>query len=284
MNFLLTTFFHKLTEPVLLLASRGLVLDNARTAQELEHITMLLTRASSMDGVHASMLPGIAVHVPWPAGLDAVRTRTLDSVVDDRIPAEAALELMEQVARAAAPLQIICRFDDDGAYEELQEMRRGAPANSVVLLGDDNPLLTRSREAFEIGQLLALLACDEEADGTLGDAFLLDDTPDWSVELGERLTAALVDQCLISVDKPERTGFKFADFEYYRARLAELGKRLDDRLSVSEAADPLLYVGQLMAIAAGTRDSRTRLVNLVALLELLLTRNPDAVASTSRTR
>ena len=69
MNFLLTTFFHKLTEPVLLLASRGLVLDNARTAQELEHITMLLTRASSMDWVHASMLPGIAVHVPWPAGL-----------------------------------------------------------------------------------------------------------------------------------------------------------------------------------------------------------------------
>ncbi len=276
MNFLLTTFFHELSEPVMLLASRGLVLDNARTDEELERITMLLTRASSMDGVHASMLPGMAVHVPWPAGLETVRTRTLNSVVDDRIPAEAALALMEEVARAAAPQQIICRFDDDGAYEALQESRGSVPANAVVLLHDDNPLLTRSREVFEIGQLLALLACDEEAEGTLGDAFLLDPKPDWSVELGERLTAALVARCLISVDKPGRTGFKFADFEYYSARLAEVGRRLDDRLSVSEATDPLLYAGQLMAIAAEMRDSRTRLVNLVALLELLLTRNPDS--------
>lgn len=276
MNFLLTTFFQELSEPVMLVASRGLVLDNARTDEELEHVTMLLTRAASMDGVHVSMLPGIAIHVPWPAGLATVRTRTLDSVVDDQIPAEAALALMEEVARAAAPQQIICRFDDGGAYDELQEIRGSVPAKSVVLLSDDNPLLTRSREAFEIGQLLALLACDEDTEGTLGDAFILDHTPDWSTELGEKLAAALVTRCLISVDKRGQTGFKFADFEYYSARLATVGRRFDDRLSSSEATDPLLYAGQLMAIAAETRDSRTRLVNLVALLELLLTRKPDS--------
>jgi len=276
MNFLLTTFFHQLSDPVPLMASRGLVLDNARTREELEHITMLLTRASSMDGVHTSMLPGLAVHVPWPAGLDAVRTRTLDSVVDERVPAKAAVELMRQLGHAAAPLQIICRFDDDGAYTELQNMRRRAPPNSVVLLGDDNPLLTRSREAFEICHLLALLACDEEAEGALGDRFLLDATPEWSIELGERLSSALVARCLISTDTSARTGYKFADFQHYRARLIEQGKRLDDRLSVRDGTDPLLYAGQLMAIAARTRDTRTRLVNLVALLELLLTRTPDS--------
>jgi len=276
MNFLLTTCYQQLSDPVMLVPSRGLVLDNVRTDDEFAHVTMLLTRAASMDGVHFSMLPGIAVHGPWPAGLAAVRTRTLNSILDDHIPAEAALTLMEEVARAAAPQQIICRFDDGGAYDALQEIRASMSANEVVLLNDDNPLLTRSREAFEIGQLLALLACDEDSEGTLGDSFILDHTPDWSVQLGEKLAAALVARCLVSVGDRGQTGFKFADFGYYSARLTAVGKQFDGCLGSREAADPLLYAGQLMAIAAEARDSRTRLVNLVALLELLLTRNPDA--------
>lgn len=276
MNFLLTTFFNDLAEPLTLMASRHLLLDNPRTEQELDHITMLLTRASSMDGVHATMLPGIAVHVPWPEGLDSIRARTLDAVADDKIPAEAARHLMAEMVEAAAPQQVICRFDDSGAYDELLEIRSNSPANSFVLLHDDNPLLVRSREAYQIGQLIALLACDEEAEGALGETFILDDTPDWSVELGENLTAALVARLLISTDRPGQAGYRFADLNYHSARLAEIGGRLDERLSSKPATDPLLYAGELLAIAAGTRDSRIRLVNLVALLELLHTRNPDA--------
>ncbi len=237
---------------------------------------MLLARASSMDGDHASMLPGLAVHTPWPYGLEAVRARTLDSVVDDQIPAETGLALMEAVAGAAAPQHVICRFDDGGAYEELKESRRSLPAHSFILLHHDNPLLIRSREAFQIGQLLALVTCDEEAEGTLGDAFILDDTHDWSVSLGDKLTMVLVNRCLLSTEGRGSTGFKFADFDHYSSGLAEAGGRLDDRLQSRETSEPLLYAGQLLAIAAETRDSRIRLSTLVALLELLLTRNPDA--------
>lgn len=227
MNFLITSFFKELDRPFPLLASRGLVLDNPRTEEELQRLAMLLARASSMDGDHASMLPGLAVHTPWPYGLEAVRARTLGSVVDDRIPRDTALTLMEAVARAAAPQHVICRFDDQGAYEELTESRRGLPARSFILLHHDNPLLTRSWEAFEIGQLLALVACDEEAEGTLGDAFILDDTHDWSVSLGEKLTMALLNRCLISTEGRASTGFKFADFDHYSPRLAEAGRQLE---------------------------------------------------------
>jgi hypothetical protein len=276
MNFLLTTFFKDLTEPITLLESRGLVLDNPRSEKELDHVTQLLTRAFSMDGVHVSMLPGIAVHAPWPDGLDAIRARTLAAVTDDEIPAEAALALMAQIAQAAAPHHVICRFDDSGAYEELVEMRKDSPPNSFVLLHDDHPLVKRSREAFQLGHLIAVLACDEGDEDTLGLTFILDDTPDWSVELGELLASAMVARLLISTDRAGPGGWRFADLDYYSTRLAEIGGQLDQRLGTTPTTDPLLYAGELMAIAAATRDGRTRLVNLVALLELLLTRNPDA--------
>lgn len=156
MNFLITSFFKEMDEPLTLLKSRGLVLDNPRTAVEIDHITMLLTRATSMEGVHTPMLPGIAVHSSWPDGLDAVRNRTLAAVVDDQIPADHGLDLMEEVASAAAPQLVLCRFDDEGEFDALSKLRDTLAPHTFLLLDDDNPLIARSREAFEIGHLLAI--------------------------------------------------------------------------------------------------------------------------------
>jgi hypothetical protein len=229
MNFLITSFFKEIDEPLTLLASRGLVLDNPQTEVEIHHITMLLTRATSMEGIHVSMLPGIAVHSSWPDGLDAVRNRTLAAVTDDQIPAERGLDLMEEVASAAAPQIVLCRFDDEGEYDALEKARDNLAPGSFILLDDENPLVVRSREAFEIGHLLAILACDTDKEGDLRDTFILDDTPDWSVTLGESLTYSLVNQCIVRAgpDRPEGKGFSFADLDHYGPRLQEAGQHLD---------------------------------------------------------
>jgi hypothetical protein len=159
----------------------------------------------------------------------------------------------------------------------LEKARDNLGPRSFILLDDDHPLITRSREAFEIGHLLAILACDIDKEGDLRDTFILDDTPDWSVTLGESLTYSLVNQCMVRAgpDKPEGKGFSFVDLDHYGARLQEAGQYLDDRLCMKDNGAPLLYASELMAIAARTRDIRTKLVNLVALIELLLARNPD---------
>jgi hypothetical protein len=55
-----------------------------------------------------------------------------------------------------------------------------------------------------------------------------------------------------------------------------VGGLLDQRFSTFDSDDPLLYAAELLSLARSSADTRTSLVNLVGLLELLLARNPDS--------
>jgi hypothetical protein len=276
-NFLVTTFFDALVEPVELVRSRGIVLDNPRTDEELDYAHSVLGRAVAAESSSRSTLVGIAAHSLWPDAFQDVRRSAWNEFDDDRIPHAVGEAMLDSLAEAAAAQIVLYRFDDEGATEGLRAAQSGLGRNEFVMLAEDSPLFVRASEAFQIGHLLSLLTVATEDEGELYETFLLSDTPEWSLGLGSSLASSLLSRCLISArpDEPDN-GLKFASLRYYQRLLMEAGRLLDPLVEPAAGQVPILYAGELLSIALAARDERTRLLSIVAMLELLLTRRPDA--------
>lgn len=277
MNFLLTTFFARLDEPMPLLASPALVLENLTDTDECERARRLFRRAVHLDGESVRIIPGLAAHATWPPGLGDLRRQIRELPEGGGIPADLGYELLDRLADEAIKDLVVCRFDDEGQAAYLKAETAELGADSFIMLDSDAPLISGANRAFRICNLMGLLVDDEKAEdsGGIRKSFLLGESLAWSAELGDNICRSLLNHGLYSIDDRGATGFEFTDLDFFQDRLIQVARLIDQRLAESDD-NVILYSAELLSVATHSPDIRTSIVNLVGLLELVLTRNPDS--------
>jgi hypothetical protein len=265
-SFLVTHYFLPFHDPVEFAPSLGFYLDNPRSPEELKAVedffaeTLLERRSSREPDDHL-----------WSAQIDEFvkMGEIAETVFSDRP--------MHRLARMA----VVMRFDDEGAVAELEQMREEAgkdPAPGFFLLEDDHPLVRNAKALDSFCGLVALLAHTEhrEYNGTTityPDLWL--DHPDnasdiiVSSDVYMQLARAF-DRELIEAHPNDAWRY----FPFISKNLLSAARRLEAAYARGDS-EILRFVGDLLVTARETRDPKLRIMLLVSVLELLVTRSPD---------
>lgn len=279
MNILMTTYIYPLAEKMLLSEKLNAYLDNPRTDEEIEAVTGYIRRAYISES---------AFRFPEYSDEDIV---TLEGIIlrfcegfSDADPYVKQFcdtydrgSLYEFMAR----MWIVARYDDEGQIEVERQRRkeyRDKGELVVALYEQEHPILRNSRRLVEYSYLLSLLT--HTHDDYTGYSFVLDSDPSQFGldEVNTKLCLYFFIFGLLSQESREDVEseeLRWQLFPFIRPEL-EGNARLLDAAFEAGFEDKLMYVASLLkTVGEDLADEKFKLVILVSIIELLLTRNPD---------
>lgn len=276
-DFLLTSYFYPLSEPLVLSPSFGFALDNPRTRDEIEAVEDYLHRA--YESGHDIRLPphSSEQYLTIEQALFNIRDAVAE---EDAYVREAFTEYeQEQLFTFIARNWIVARFENQGHGDDLRRQHREYRAKgirTVTILEDDHPLV-RQREALASYTYLLSLLLHDEVEDYNGRSLLVDPDPFEPSQPVTRVWWRLLQATIVATDYPRNrdqpTAWTF--FPVIRESLPLVASRLE-RLLDGQRAETLLYIGGILRITGHeTRDDRVRVLLLTSILELLLTHNPN---------
>lgn len=279
-NFLLTKYFFPLSQPIPLSSFLNFEFDNPRTDQEIAYAKR------HISDLYESGIVGV---LPQHSKEDVV---TLDLVVKSfRDTYSKDSEYVKIFFRGykkkdvfdyLAKMWCVIRFDDrgeiesiDNAYKEMHE--KGEVG--VILLNDESLIAKNSETLVKYSDLLALLSHTEGKD-YFGRDFIFEPDQLHERKLFHDLTNHLV--MLYSTNYAYKTRVEDHDglswiFDWKLGSKKILNNAaLLEKVFANGKTEQLLYVGNLLGIANRTRDIKIRILILTSIIELLVTRSPDA--------
>ena len=280
MNILMTTYIYPLAEKVLLSRKLNAYLDNPRTDEEVEAVAGYIKRAYSVES---------AFRFPEYSDEDIV---TLEGMISGFCEAFSGVDpyvkqfcgtydrdsLYEFMAR----MWVVARYDDEGQVEVERQQRkeyRDKGEAVVALYEQEHPILKNSRRLAEYSYLLSLLT-HTHPDEYTGYSFVLDSDPS-QFGLDEINTQLCLRFFMFGMfseqprEEVESEELRWQLFPFIRPEL-EANTRLLDAAFEAGLEDKLMYVASLLkTVGEDLADEKFKLVVLVSIIELLLTRNPD---------
>lgn len=276
MEFLLTSYIYPLKDPVLLSSHLGFCLDNPRTELELKVVSDYLLRAYES---------GYDFKFPVQSEEPIV---TIENALSDFREAFSSRDMFvaetfknyssDTVFDFLASIWIIARFDDEGLGNELRQEHQRMRDNSTfgfIMLEDEHPLIKKSEDLASYCFLLSLLSHTEN-NSYFGRTFLIDPQPLDDDRPVEKVWSEFLVFHMASHHYPNsQDELSWMFLPYAKERLCQVASKLDVAFA-NDQTSKLLYIGSLLKIVGyDTRDTRTRLVLLSSIIELLLTHNPD---------
>lgn len=266
-SFRVTQYVRPLQDPVPLAPSLGFFLDNPRLPDEIDAVQALFRETLKLPGAG------------WSESF-----RWWDNQIDEFLRAgdlpvasDPALDAMGRLARMA----VVARFDDEGTSAEIHTMRdQFDPAAGLgfFLLDDDHPLV-RNEKALGAFCAVVSLLIHTEGEEYFGESFLYDDL--WLEIPRQAVGAIVITDMMIQLQRTHRPDYVSAQpkeaWRHYPLVIDSLraaGRRLEAAYTRGDG-EKLRFVGELLVSARNTHDVKLRLLALVSVLELLLTRNPD---------
>jgi hypothetical protein len=272
MPFLVTRFLYPISGRFTLSSSPPIYLANPETAEDEERLLSLLVRAFS---------PGKLLRLDAVADANSV---LLDHPVDELFkrlglpPAPTTLSGTSRVLlKRLVPLYVLAYYDGSEWDPLPVKRKKPIPLEVTEFEDPDSPYERNARCAENLSALLTLLALDYS--GYYGTQLFYGEDIHYSPD---RVESQLASDLLLSVYRLEHPEFGNHagdnDDEVFNFRL------MSERLGANAAAfralsasdrERLLYAGRLLWQASnGAGDERLRLLLVVGVLELLLTRNP----------
>lgn len=254
-------------------------LDNPRTDEEIEAVTGYIRRAYSAES---------AFRFPEYSDEDIV---TLEGIilrfcegfsdVDPYVKQFCDTYDRDSLYEFMARMWIVARYDDEGQIEVERQRRkeyRDKGELVVALYEQEHPILRNSRRLVEYSYLLSLLT--HTHDDYTGYSFVLDSDPSQFDlnEVNTKLCMRFFMFGMLSQESREDIAseeLRWQLFPFIRSEL-EGNARLLDTAFEAGIEDKLMYVASLLkTVGEDLADEKFKLVVMVSIIELLLTRNPD---------
>lgn len=276
MHIALTTYLYPIEGVIPLSPELGLTIANPQTEEERDRVYRYLSRSYGADHDIA----------PPPYSEDGIVTvesvfeRLAEALEETDATGLRKLPVFEREfpVEGVAEMAVLVRWDSTDAEIEVSRdlaERRAQGERVLAIWGDDAPEIVHKQNIESYCHLLGLLVIPEPQD------------------FGTTLLAATEDE-LMPMHPPSRYWMNFmtlAHFAYtwpdsredgrwqffpaIRDHLLDEAGVLDQALQ-SERRERLLYVGHLLHQASGARrDSRSQILFLTSVLELLLTHSPN---------
>lgn len=290
MNFLLTRYIHPIEHPIILSEKLGISLDNPRSIEEIELIANYLK--VSLDSPNIMYSYGYPNRLPMsayskPANYVTIRSAFKQLYKEYSKSDKYLKEFFKNNSQKngfefLAKMWIIARFDDKGAFDELKKQHEGLYAKGeggwVSFLDSDHPIYKLSERIVNYSYLLSVLLRSPLEELSSNASFLLHTSideirePKIDAHVNATITSWAV-SCFPYRGRDTEISIRF--FFSIRNKIEETAHILESILD-TKSIDKLLYVGSLLSVAGNKiEDSRWRLVTLVSIIEMLLTRNPD---------
>jgi hypothetical protein len=266
-SFRATRYVRPLRDPVPLAPSLGFFLDNPREPEEIEVLEAFYRETLKLPGAKRS--ESLAW---WDKGINEyLRAGDLTVASDPTVDA------MGRLARMA----VVARFDDENTSAEIRTLRDEFDPSvgpGFILLEDDHPLVRNDKALGAFCALLSLLV-HTEGEKYFGESFVYDDL--WLDHPREAVNAVVLADVTLQLYRTHRPDITSAHpkdaWNYYPFvvdSLLSTGRRLETAYTRGDS-ELLRFAGDLLVSARKTQDAKLRLLALVSILELLLTRNPD---------
>jgi hypothetical protein len=276
MEFLITQYIYPLAEKVTLSGPLGFWLDNPQTELEISVVEDYLRRA--YESGYDYRLPACSDEPIVTIEGALMRFRDALSSEDDYVSRVFDTYSREHIFAFLARMWVIARFDDEGMGDRLRAESRKMREEGVhgfFLLDDSDPLITKAEALADFCALLSLLIHSEGED-YFGRQLLIDPQPVDRLRPVQRAWQTFMMFGMASHLYP-KIGDS-ADWMFLpnvRTRISEVVPWLEEAFD-GGCQERLLYVGSVLKTAAQhSLDTRTQIVLLTSIIELLLTRNPD---------
>jgi hypothetical protein len=286
MNFKLTSFIFPIEKPILFSNHFKLYLDNPRTKEEIDHLTSLFVLSYESEN-NTLRLP---IESDEPIF-------TLSRIVENfnRVFQEES-KYIEQIVKSyrqediyeyIAKMFVIVRFEDMGEYQRLQEEKESEEEGtiSLVILEDEHPIIKNSNNLKQFCSLLSLLINDE-GKSYYGSSFLQEEAIENIQKYGiyEGLSSNIMMWSFVihhaESHYKENKEIKEWDkgmwyfFPYFKEKLLQKSTKIDKFINANNE-EKILYISKILHLTSNIHDEKIRLLNLVGLIELLLTHNPN---------
>lgn len=283
MNFILTKYIYPIMKKVCISKKFGVYLDNPRSDEEIESIKRFIKSSNET-----------AERLGW-----APNNKDLGS--DDYITIENTIKEFKKnycsdinvkvffqkndfddIYGLLAKMWVIARYNDEGELDNIKEQyelirKENIPA--LIMIDDKSPISRNSKLMKDYCCLLSLLINTDKS-GYSGQSFLMDTNhykpfPSSKESFHRVFTMFMV----FSYSKPDKERDKNSLWELYPyiiECIVENSNILNSIFNEEKALKKLMFVANMLKVAGeGTEDYKLKVVTLVSIIEMLLTRNPD---------
>jgi len=283
MNFLLTTYIYPLEEKIILSNNLGITLDNLRTQAEIEYVARYLkVSLNSPDPMYGY---GYTSRLPVNAPKEYLSIKLalkefykkhknnnyyLRNFYKDN-PQKDVFEFL-------AKMWVVARFDDEGAFEKLaaenEEMRKSGD-NWVGFLTGEHPIYKNSERLVDYAHILSMILRPNEDEYSYDVTILLHTSIDTlrTPKIDNKLNTALLYWAFSRLPTSKENKYNWRLFENAEEDIQEKSKNLE-RILDDRSINKVLYIGSLLKISSEA-DVKIKLILLVTIIEMILTRNPD---------
>lgn len=287
MNFILTRYIYPINEPIVLSEKLGITLDNARTESEIALIKTYLK--VSLDSPSKMYSYGFSRRLPMNSKEDILTYKSVFKLFRKEYSKNDSYarhffknNSIQDGFLFLSKMWIIARFDDEGALLELKKQREELESTGetgwFTILDSNHPIPKKSKRLVDYSHLLTMLCRSREDEFSNTFSFLLHDNREELREpkIDNELNMFLFLWSLMAYPyKDKETDNNWLDFPKVRNKLINKAKELENVFD-DRSQDKILYLGSLLtAFGNETKDERFRLIILVSILEMMLTRNPD---------
>lgn len=276
MNFLFTTYIYPLQEPVVLSPKLGISLDNPRSEDEISYVEEYLKNSheNSPDLVFPPNSDEEIITLDWV--FECFSEKYLQKNFQSEFN-------NENIYRKYARCWIIARFNDHGSIEELKTTRKemsDKKNHSLILLEDDHPILSGSKNLKNYFSLLSLL-CHTEGAEYYGRQIITDSienhmephVPNRDIWRHPFLSFMFFATEKSSKNEKDSSDWRF--FQNLKPIILKAAGQIETTFQ-EEDTENLLYIGSILDLVTKTSsEDKTKILFLTSILEFLLTHNPD---------
>lgn len=280
MNFLLTNYIYPIRSPLILSESLGICLDNPRSEEEISYVENYL-KFSHENSPEPSFPPNSEEEL---ISLEWVLKKFEENCIKQD---EYAIELLRQIKdeniyRKHSKLWIIARYDDQGEYQRLKEIRTTMEEDErgLIILDEDHPIEIQKSNTINYFSLLSLL-CHSQPNDYYGRQILIDNEfSDMERHIPNRHLwhhHYLIFMIHSTADDWEERedSMNWIFFPKAKEKILETTSLLEQTIK-KENPENMLYLGSVLkTVAESNTEDKVRILFLTSILEFLLTHNPD---------
>lgn len=291
MFFLLTNFIYPIEEPISLSEHFGFVFDNVRTDEEIEFVSRLIKNSwdlsQSVDGPEFKRMP-MEKEVP---GYDvATFEKMIEKFLRTHKNEETASKQMTSIrGNEEAIIDFYCknwviiRFVNDELIKEAddyikykKEISKKQGGRLVFLIDGEDRFSKRLELLVAYCYVISLLTGDEEY---FGWCFLITQTQEEVANFYPNIPimGSILEQNigLYPTIKPDPSAYRY-NFGDFVNSTSFVTNQIDEKLRIQAVdKDTILYIGKILKVVSEHRSEFSALVNLVSIIELLLTHQPN---------